>query len=95
MESAGITYKRLRNHSMLCKPAQDMTTITHMAEKAVFFHIELGIRTDFPRCSPMCIQMTKTGIKTIDTDSNTMFVGSCMLDKLPVIVLSMFSILAH
>ena len=78
---------------MLCKPAQDITTIAQIAEKAVFFHSELGISTGFPRFPPMCIQTAKRGIKMIDNDSSTILAGSCMLDRLAVIMLAVVSVL--
>ena len=73
---------------MLCKLAHENKTMMQIVEKAVFFHIEFGMRAGFPRDSCICIQITKRGIKTADKDSNVMFAGSCMLERLPVIMLS-------
>lgn len=66
--------------------------MTQIAEKAVLLHSELGIRTGLPRCSPTYIQRIKSGIKTTDTDNSAILAGSWMLDRLPVIALSVVRI---
>lgn len=53
--------------------AQEKRTMTHMAENAVFFHREFGIKAGFPALSRLSIQTQNPGIMAPAQQSRAIF----------------------
>lgn len=79
--------KRLQNHSIPLKTAQESSTVMQMDEKVGLFHRELGISAGLLFFSWRPIQNTKSGINAMDIDKRAMVEASLMWDRCPVIVL--------
>ncbi|KAI4109488.1 MAG: hypothetical protein L6R37_000463 [Teloschistes peruensis] len=79
--------KRLQNHSIPLRTAQESSTVMQMDEKVGLFHREFGISAGLLFFSWRPIQNTNTGINAMDIDRRVMVEASLMWERCPVMVL--------